>query len=166
MSTCLSCGFENDEHSNFCLQCGADMADIQHRDTGDFHETKSASKVDIPKVDLQQTDRTVVPEQLSSPESLSRPEKTNIVHPRCDDHNSRGRFCPIDSFDALDVRSDFTWNVYLSFARDFLPQSILVGKPGCHLVKGSEKANLPGSLSAALLPVLFLRLLSLVLAHE
>ncbi len=80
MSTCLSCGFENDEHSNFCLQCGADMEDINQRDTGEFEETKSASKVDIPKVDLQQTDKMVVPEQLSSPESLSRPEKTNVVN--------------------------------------------------------------------------------------
>ena len=103
MPTCISCGFENDEHANFCLQCGTDMADIKNRDTGDFEATKSASKIDIPTVNLQQTTEAVVPEDLTSPASLSRPEKTNVVQLNkvgsercsvCDTVNMRGmKFC-------------------------------------------------------------------------
>ena len=52
------------------------MEDINQRDTGELKKPK-VRPVDIPKVDLQQTDKMVVPEQLKFTGILSRPEKTN-----------------------------------------------------------------------------------------
>ena len=81
MTTCISCGFENDEHANYCLQCGNDLADIQARDLGPLEATKSASQVDMPVVNLQLTDKaSIVPADLASPAAAeSRPEGTEKV---------------------------------------------------------------------------------------